>query len=85
MKRTFTVETNLPDSNGDIINLDGMKIPDRVLMIENFDRTKPLGYAEVKKEGSELKAIAEIPEKYLDKFPAIGFVAVTIREQSKPV
>lgn len=79
MKRIFTIETGLPDSNGDVINLDGIKIPDKVLMIEDFDRTKPLGYAEVKREGNELKATADVPDKYLDRYPAIGFVAVSYR------
>jgi hypothetical protein len=73
MKLTFTVETGTPDSNGDIVNLDGVNIPDKVTIVENFDRTKPVSMAVVVREGNSLKATAEIPDRLLDKYPAIGF------------
>jgi hypothetical protein len=73
MKLIFTIETGMPDSNGDVIKLDGVKIPKKVMVVENFDHSKPVGLAEIKREGDELKAVAGIPEQLLDKYPAIGF------------
>lgn len=74
MKRTFIVETAFPDSNGDIIVFEGMKIPSQVIITDNFQKdAPPIGTAEVVKDGAYLKATAEIPDQYLDRFPAIGF------------
>lgn len=81
MKRTFTIETNKPDGNGDIVNLDGIKIPDKVIMIRNFDTSDVIGVAEVKRDGSELKATAEVPSNLLDHFPAIGFKIIKQRQE----
>jgi hypothetical protein len=73
MKLTFTVETGQVDGNGDIINLDGVTMPDKVMVVEEFDCTRPIGTAEVKRQGDELKATMEVPDRLLDKYPAIGF------------
>lgn len=81
MKLTFTVETGQVDGNGDIINLDGVKIPDKVIMIRNFDTSDVVGVAQVKREGYKLKAIAEVPDNLLDHFPAIGFKIIKQRQE----
>jgi len=73
---TFTVETGKPDSHGDIINLDGVKIPDKVPVTIEWDHQRFIGNSIVSKEGDELKATAEIPDKFLDAYPAIGFTAI---------
>jgi hypothetical protein len=74
MKRTFIIETAFPDSQGNIILFEGMKIPSKVLMTDNFQRdVPPIGAAEVVIDGNYLKATAEIPDQYLDRYPAIGF------------
>jgi hypothetical protein len=83
MKRTFTVETNKPDSNGDIVNLDGVHIPDKVPVTVDWDHSKFIGMASVTIEGEELKATAEIPDKYLDAYPAIGFTAIKYNTNGK--
>jgi hypothetical protein len=73
MIRTFTVATGQLDSQGDIIKIDGIKMPDKIQVIETFDTSKIVGEAELKRESSTIKAIAEIPDHYLDSYPAIGF------------
>jgi hypothetical protein len=74
MKRTFIIETAFPDSDGNIIVLEGMKIPSKVIITDNFQKdAPPIGTAEVVKDGDYLKATAEIPDQYLDRYPAIGF------------
>lgn len=73
MKRTFTVATGHLDSQGDIINLDGIKMPDKIQLTENFDPLKIIGHAELKREGDAIRATAEIPDRLLDAYPAIGF------------
>lgn len=73
MKRTFTIATGQLDSQGDIIKLDGVKMPNKILMTENFDNSKVVGKAELKREGDAIKAVAEIPDHLLDAYPAIGF------------
>lgn len=73
MKRTFTVATGKLDSQGDIINLDGIKMPGVIQVTENFDPLKIVGEAELKHEGDAIKATAEVPDRLLDAYPAIGF------------
>lgn len=73
MKRTFTVATGQLDSQGDIINLDGIKMPATIEVAEGFDKTKIIGHAELKREGDVIKATAEVPDRLLDCYPAIGF------------
>lgn len=75
MQYTFVVETGQPDGNGDIILLDGLKLPSKVIVTDNFQRDRPpLTVAHVNKDGDTLKATAEIPDEYLDHYPAIGFL-----------
>jgi hypothetical protein len=76
MKRTFTVATGQLDSQGDIINLGGIKMPETIQVTENFDPLKIVGHAELKREGSVLKATAEVPDRLLDCYPAIGFQVI---------
>lgn len=73
MTRTFTVATGQIDSQGDIINLDGIKMPDKIQLTENFDASKVIGEAELKREGDLIRAKANVPDHMLDAFPAIGF------------
>lgn len=79
MKRTFTIETNKPDGNGDIINLDGVHIPARVPVTLEWDHSKLIGMSTVGRVGDELKATADIDDRYLDAYPAIGFSAINYK------
>jgi hypothetical protein len=76
MTKTFTVATGNTDSEGDIIKLDGVSIPDRVLLTFEFDNTNPIGYCKVRNTGSELIASADIPDNFVGMYPAIGFQIV---------
>jgi len=79
MKRTFTIATGQLDSQGDIINIDGVIMTDKINLTENFDKAKVIGEAELKREDGVLKAIAEIPDRLLDAYPAIGFKLIKSR------
>lgn len=76
MIRTFTIETGQIDGNGDIIILDGVHIPERVPVTLEWDHSKLIGMASVKREGDQLTATAEIDDRYLNGYPAIGFTAI---------
>lgn len=71
MIRTFTVVTGQLDNQGDIINIHGVKMPNKIQLAEGFDPAKVIGHAELKREGDAIKATAEIPDHYLDAYPAI--------------
>ena len=77
MKCTFIVETNKPDSNGDIINFEGLAIKDKTPILRAFNNAQVLGQASLKVEGEYLIAEAEILDRFeneiLDTYPAIGF------------
>lgn len=74
MKVTFNIELiGKPDSNGDVIMPGAIKIPDKVPVFREFKHEIPLAFAEVKIEGEEVKATAEIPDELMDAYPAIGF------------
>lgn len=74
MKRAFIIETAFPDSQGNVVLFEGMKIPSKVLITDNFQKdAPPIGTAEVVIDGNYLKATAEIPDQYIDRYPAIGF------------
>jgi hypothetical protein len=73
MKYTFTIVTNQPDQQGDVLNLAGLVLPRKVILTKNFEHNYPLDICEIHNNGSELKAIAEIPDELLDYTPAIGF------------
>ena len=73
IKAHFIAEAGKVDSQGDIINLDGLKHDETVLLTKDFDAVNPLGRCKVFKEHGLLKAEAEIPEEYLNSHPAIGF------------
>lgn len=83
MKRTFTVETSQPDCHGDIVNLDGVHIPERVPVTLEWDHAKLIGVGSVVKEGDELKATVDIDDRYLDGYPAIGFSAIKYKTNGK--
>ena len=73
-KATFVIETGKVDSNGDIISLDGLKIPDKKIpILKDFEAHNCIGFADVVKEDGVLKANAEFTDKCFDGFPAIGF------------
>lgn len=69
----------MPDSNGDIILLDGVRIPKEVAVTHNFRSHEQIGVATVTKEGDKLIAVAIIEDKHLDLYPAIGFSVVKYR------
>lgn len=73
-KVKFIIETGKVDSQGDVIDLKGMVIPDKkLLVLKDFDATNLLGRATVIKEDGVLKAESDLPESTLDLYPAIGF------------
>lgn len=75
MMRSFTIETDQPDCEGTVINLEGIEIPDRVPLLYNFHATpdKVITFGRVWVEGSELKCEANLDEMWLDTYPAISF------------
>lgn len=73
-KVTFVIEAGNVDIHGDILKIEGVKIPDKVHLLRNFDHSAvPIGKCEVFKEDGVLKAEAEIPDELLNAYPAIGF------------
>lgn len=72
-KVKFIVENGQVDSNGDLINLDGLLIKNSVLLTKDFDLNHPIGNCEVFKEGGVLKAEATLAEDLLNAYPAISF------------
>lgn len=74
---TFIIETGKVDSNGDVIILDGLKIPDKSLpILKDFNHAECIGRATLKHEGGAIKADAVFSEKYFDGYPAIGFQVI---------
>lgn len=70
----FIIETGKVDSHGDILNIDGLVIPDKTIRVfKDFDASNLLGTATVTKEDGVLKAESDLPESILDLYPAIGF------------
>lgn len=75
---TFIIETGKVDSNGDIISLDGLKIPNKKIpILADFNVSNCIGFADVVKEDGVLKANAELTDKYFDAFPAIGYQIIS--------
>lgn len=83
MKRTFIIETSKPDKNGDIINLAGVHIPDKVPVTVEWDHSKFIGMAKVVNKGGVLKATAEMPDELLTGYPAIGFMPIKYEDNGK--
>jgi hypothetical protein len=73
MKCTFTIATDNPDQQGDVLNLAGLVLPRQVLLTKDFEHHYPLDVCEIHNNGNELKAIADVPDFLLDYTPAIGF------------
>ena len=76
----FIIDNLGLDSNGDLMTKDCIKVPDkrkRFPILINFDEMKPVGFAEVIKEDGKLMAIADIPDQYIDLYPAIGFEIIS--------
>lgn len=74
MTYTFTIETAQPDSHGDTVLLDGVQLHDNIRVLHNFRRDQLIATVPVVfRDGDVLKCTAEIPDEYLDKYPAIGF------------
>lgn len=72
-KHTFIVETDQPDANGDIVRLDGVQFG-AIKMLHNFRNHEIIDSTpSVFQDGNCLKCTAEVPVKFLDKYPAIGF------------
>lgn len=76
MKLNFIVATDQPDSQGDIINIDGVMIDNPIVVLKEFDHNQPLGKATVTKDGGKLRAEFEMKEDFLSGTglsPSIGF------------
>lgn len=74
MIKTFTVLTDGVDSQGDRIILSGIKKPESVFILDNFDQSKPIGKSKnIINNGSELIVTADLPENTKGMYPAIGF------------
>lgn len=70
----FIIETGKVDSHGDVINIDGLVIPDKpVKVFKDFDATRLVARANVIKEEGVLKAETDLPDDMFDYYPAIGF------------
>jgi hypothetical protein len=74
MKRRITIATGALDSQGDILDLKGVKFAAAIPVTKNFRLDHYMGEAEnISIEGNELKADIDIPETGQVLFPAIGF------------
>lgn len=76
-KVKFIIEKGQLDSNGDMLKIDGLKIPDRTLLTRDFDNCNPIGYCDIFKEEGLLKAEADVPEEMLNAYPAIDFQVIS--------
>ena len=76
MIKTFVVANGKIDSQGDMLMLDGIKIPDKVLVAKDFDHKQPVSFATVDNTGTQLIATADIPDEMIGLYPAIGFEVV---------
>jgi hypothetical protein len=70
----FEILTDKVDSEGDVFKLDGLKIPDKpIVLTRNFDFSDPIGLCKLTHEGNRIKCEAEIDENTLNTYPAISF------------
>lgn len=70
--RTFIAEQGYDDSNGFVLDLNGMQIPSAFPITKNFDKDEPIvgiGFAKV--VDGKLIVTAELPDSLLDGWPAI--------------
>lgn len=75
--KTFIVENGKVDSNGDMLMIDGLKMPDKkVPLLYNFDNSRLITKIDVFKEDGVVKAKGEIPDEYLNLYPALGFQVI---------
>lgn len=73
MKKRVTIATGNVDSQGDILNIKGMKTAPVIPVTRNFDHHQTLGYAEnIAIENNELKADIDIPDDLGKVWPAMG-------------
>lgn len=85
VKLKFIVATNNIDGQGDIINMDGVKIPEgsKVPLTKDFNPEKLLGEAtvSVSADGKSIQAEADIPDEFMGDYPAIGFEIIKSRQE----
>ena len=74
MELTVIVENGALDANGDIVNVEGIVIPNngKVDLNINFNPKDNIGFCQVYKENKVLKAKIDVDKKYLKYYPAIG-------------
>lgn len=72
MKHTFTVETGKADQEGNAVTFETL-VPKKVALTNGFDFENPIGEADIFLEEGVIKATTEIPDDFLDGYPAIGF------------
>jgi hypothetical protein len=74
----FIVETDQPDEQGTVINLDGIEIGATTPICLNFGRDLKdvIGHAHVWGFAGKLWCQAELLDKFLDLNPAIGFEVI---------
>ncbi len=78
-KVKFIVETGKVDSNGDVIKLEGLKLPTgQIFITKDFDKSiPPIGTASVFMEDGVLKAEGEIPDEFIAGYPAVGIQIIS--------
>lgn len=74
----FIVETDQPDEEGTVINLDGIEAKDRTLININFDLSPKmtLGKANTYVLNNALWCQCRLKIEHLDLYPAIGFEVI---------
>ncbi len=82
-KLSFVIEAGKVDSNGDIVMLNGIYIPnEKIPVLRDFDTSHKsvLSYATVFKEDGVLMASAEFEDNVISGYPAIGFQIIKSEE-----
>jgi len=83
MVEIFTVATGNVDSEGDIIVLSGIKVPQKkILVFHNFDQSSPIGEIEgYEIKGNEFIVKATLAEDVKGLYPAIGYTVNKSRQE----
>lgn len=78
---SFIAERGNPGSDGTVVDLVGLGLPDRPLVLTtNFDAMQVVASCVASKVPEGLLVEADVPDRLLDYYPAIGFSV----EQSEP-
>lgn len=78
MITTFIVETDQPDCDGSVIHLDGIKFHNPIQCWDNFKTNiAPVALnCNFQIADGKLYCTTDVPDDYLDRFPAIGFTVI---------